>query len=84
MLEIKSTKKLVKIDDKEYNLKSPTYKDSKCYNDDLATCGDDTEKKVECLFNYLAKLGLPKEVSQELELSSVLEVMDYLMGQKKS
>lgn len=84
MLKIETLKKDIEINGLKYSLRVPTYKDSKKYNEELDACGDDSQKKVDVLFNYLEQLGLPKEVCFELSLQNVLDVMEYLSGQKKS
>ena len=84
MLEITKKTKVIKINDVEYSLKQPTYKDSVEYDKSVAEAKDDTKKKIDCLFNYLEKLGLPKEISTDLEIENITEIMNYLSGVKKN
>jgi hypothetical protein len=84
MLKITKETRKVEIDGSSYDLKVPTYKDSKKYTTDLSLCGDDSDKKVELLFNYLETLGLPKNVSYDLSVENVLNILSYLSGEKKS
>ena len=84
MLEIKRKIKPVKINDVLYNMKSPNYSDSMEYEAAVKNCGDDAEKKIECLFDYLEKLGLKKEISKDLEIENISDIISYLAGEKKS
>jgi hypothetical protein len=84
MLELKSTKKKIKINDKVFEMKAPTYKDSLEYEKNLQDAGADAVKKADCLFDYLNKLGLPKESSLELEVEHLVSIVGYLSGEKKT
>lgn len=84
MLEIVKKLKVIKINEVEYSLKQPTYKDSIEYDKAVLDSKDDTKKKIDCLFDYLEKLGLPKEISTDLEIENITEIMNYLSGVKKN
>lgn len=84
MLEITKKTKIVKIDGIEYSLKQPTYKDSLEYDESVKSVGEDTKAKIDCLYDYLEKLGLKKEISTDLDIESITEILNYLSGQKKS
>lgn len=83
MLEIKKTELPLKIGEKEFSLKSPTYKDSLNYESALKDAGDDSALKAECLFKYLEVLGLPQEESTTLDIDNLLKIIDYVSGSKK-
>jgi len=84
MLEITKKIKSVKIEGVMYEMKMPTYKDSLAYDAEVTECGDDSAKKADALFSYLASLGLPKEVAIGLEVEAITAVVSYLAGEKKS
>lgn len=84
MLELKTEKLPLKINEKEFQLTPPTYANSLEYDSALSACGDDSAKKAECLFDYLEKLGLPKSDSKMLGMNHISKIIEYVSGQKKS
>lgn len=83
-MEIVRKKLEIKIYGNSYELKYPSYRDSVGYEKELKECQDDAEKKANALFSYLEKLGLPKEIAEEMPTEDIISVMEVLSGQKKN
>lgn len=83
MLELTRTTIEVKLDGKEYTLRMPTYKEGILYKHEIKLLQDDDVKASERLVEYLSKLGLPKEVSESLEIGHLEQVLEFILGAKK-
>lgn len=82
MLELYRTKVEVKIDGATHNLRLPTYKESIAYGKKIkAVEGED--ERADLLMSYLDELGLPKAVTETLELDHIGQVLDFITGSKK-
>jgi hypothetical protein len=82
MLELVKAKLPVKIDDVVHELRSPTYRDSLEYENKLKDL-DDPKLKADALFSYLESLGLPRNVSESLEIGHITQILTYVTGEKK-
>lgn len=82
---MKIEKKKLKIDvyGQEYDLTIPTYLQSISYDDKLKECKTSSER-AKCIFSHLESLGLPLEVSKNLTVDDMLELLKYISGEKKS
>ena len=87
MQELKlSSQKNIKIiiDDKEYLVRKPKVKDQKALNEMIKGLDEKSPEMTEKLIEWLASLGLPKEVIDEMyavDLSNFIE--NYLLDSKK-
>ena len=84
MLEIVKKKKVIKIDEVVYEMKSPTYKDSLKYQEMISKAGENPTDQAEALFDYLQELGMSKDVSKDLDTNDVIDIIKYLSGEKKT
>lgn len=66
----------------EYTIKKPTYKEVEEYRAELMK-ENENASATDIMGNFLEKMGLPKEVFSQLEISHVSEVMDMVMDVKK-
>ena len=66
MIELVSTTVPVKFQGKEYQLRYPSYEESFQYEEDLKNCGNDITLINKTLFDYLEKLGLPRDMTKKL------------------
>jgi hypothetical protein len=82
-MEIKKRVLKVIYDGQEYNLAHPSIKVLKEYQTQFKSMQDDESKALETSQNLLARLGLPIEVSDEMEAGDLAEIMQVLTGQKK-
>ncbi len=64
------------------SLKKPTYREAQEYRDALKKLSDN-EDAGSVMIEFLSKMGLPKEVFEQLELGHVNEIMEALTDTKK-
>lgn len=83
MLELVRSTIEVSLDGKVHNMRMPTYKEGILYRCELEKVKDDDLKSSDMLIDYLAKLGLPKDVSEGLEIDHLTQVLDFILGAKK-
>lgn len=82
MLELIKKKLEIKYEGKDYSLRFPTYKESITYSKKLKE-NDSIEHQADALLDYLAGLGLPKEVSENLESEHIVQILDLINDSKK-
>lgn len=83
-IELKRKRFAFKIDGNVYELKSPTVSMVKDYTKkqkELEKAGE--EDAIEGAIDFLARLGMPKEVAEELELEHLETVIEQVTGAKK-
>jgi hypothetical protein len=83
LIELTRTTIEVKIDDKTFNMRMPTYKEGIQYKSSVKECGDDEIKTSDLLMGYLEKLGMPKEVTETLEIGHLEKILEFILGAKK-
>ena len=76
-MDLASTTLALKWNGAEYSLKHPSVKQHMLYTKDLEKSKG---KEVECLISFLEGLGLPKNVSYEMELGHLQKVIGALTG----
>ena len=76
-MDLSSSTLALKWNGDEYNLKHPSVKKHIAYTKSLQK---NKGKEVECLIDFLEGLGLPKEVSYEMEFSHLQQVVGALTG----
>lgn len=83
MLEIKREAKEHKanIFGREIVLKEPSYKESRDYS--LKVKEKTEEEQGDALLQFLDKLGLPLELSEEMTAAQITSVVELLMPAKK-
>jgi hypothetical protein len=82
MLELKKSVLAVKVDGQEYQIKFPTIKTIKMFQDKVKSLGG--ENDLEATLDFLASLGLPKEIGEELEPAHLASIIDVISGSKKN
>lgn len=81
-LEFKEKTLLVKWKGQDFNLAFPTVNDGKNFTESIK---DKSPSDVaEAILDFLAVLGLPKDVSSNMYEEDVVAVFDTIRGQKKS
>jgi hypothetical protein len=80
MLEFVSRELKFKFDGVEYLIKFPSARELANY----ATEYQKNEDKFEVVFSFLEKLGLTREVSEKMELSSLMKIIETLNDEKKN
>lgn len=75
-------KKRIRIGDKSYELGEPTV----AMAAKLGTIQDGASDldKLKYAIEFMASLGLPKEVSEELSVDAFKSLIDYILGSKKN
>jgi hypothetical protein len=81
MLELKKSVLEVKVDGQVYQIKFPTIKKIKSFQESLKSQG---EPDIGVTLDFLESLGLPKSVSEELEPSHLAAIIDTISGTKKN
>lgn len=76
--EVKKSEIKVKIYEKEYNLTKPKVRQVREMQEKLKA-----DDKVQAMVDFMALLGLPKEVSEEMEIEHLTMLLDYLSDSKK-
>lgn len=76
-MDLSSTTLSLKWNGDEFKLKHPSVKQHMLYTKDLEKSKG---KEVECLIKFLEGLGLPTEVSYEMELGHLQQVVGALTG----
>ena len=80
-MEFKRRSLELKIYGEAYKLSFPTVKQTKEYADQMHE--SDEDKATELLLGFLAKLGLPQEVAEEMETDHLQQLCEALMPSKK-
>ena len=83
MLELTKAKVEIKFEGQIYNMRVPTYKEGIAYEVELQKIATDPIASGDHLISYLEKLGLPKEISEQLELSHLFKILDAISEAKK-
>jgi hypothetical protein len=78
MLEIKKKKLALSIDGQEFSLAFPNVKQIMAYDASLKSSANVYESIIE----LLASLGLPKEVSENMDVESLRLIIDAVSGKK--
>lgn len=81
MLELKKKELKFKFDGNEYTITHPTVKQVKELQGELKKKDADS---FELMLDLFDKLGLPKDVAEEMEPEHLQIIEENLMGQKKS
>ena len=81
MLELKKSVLELKIDGKEFSVKFPTIKAVRSLQE---SSKESAEGDLAPTLNFLASLGLPVEVAEELEPSHLQMIVETLSGAKKN
>jgi hypothetical protein len=79
MLEFITRELKFKLDDKEMKMRFPSAKQMAEYSDNY----DKNEDKYECIFSFLEKLGLEREVSESMEAGYLTQILKALTEEKK-
>lgn len=83
MLEIQKRVLELKINGHLYKLKFPTIYQLKKLNELSKDVKDDKSAEIDLIVEMLADLGLPKEVSYDLEPEAFQKIIETLSGQQK-
>lgn len=83
MLELTRSTIDVKLDDKVYKLRAPTYAEGLEYKKQAKDCVEDETKLFELLGAFLAKLGFPVEASKTMEVGHLEKILEFVLGTKK-
>jgi hypothetical protein len=81
MLELKKSVLELKIDGQVYTVKYPTLKAVKHFQEKTKDAG---EASLDITLEFLASLGLPVNVSEELEPSHLQTIIETISGSKKN
>ena len=81
MLKFERTEVALNAYGEEFKLKRPTVSEQEEYGKKIEKCEE--ENKAEMLLDLLAKCGLPKNVSSEMESDHLMQVVEALMPTKK-
>lgn len=73
----------VEIDNKKFELRKPTYKESQQYREELLKLGETGDAGL-VMIGFLEKLGVPKDVFETLEFDHITQLMDAVTGSKKN
>ncbi len=73
----------IEIDDKKFELRKPTFKESQQYRESLLKLGTDGDA-AQVMKEFLEKLGLPSDVFDGLEFDHITQLMDAVTGSKKN
>jgi hypothetical protein len=71
MLELKKRELQFKLDDQVYKLKFPSVSQVREY----AKKFEKEEDSLKCIIDFLSKLGLPKEVTEDMEVNHLETIM---------
>lgn len=83
MLEFAQTTVEIKIADKVYKMRVPTYKESLDYQQITKNIIGDEMALFEAVCNYFEMLGLPKDATANLEMGHLSQVLEFLLDTKK-
>jgi len=81
-LEFNRSKLKLKVYGEEYELLFPTVKQSQDFAKEVKEVEGDDDKSSK-MFDFLEKLGLPKNVTEEMEVQHLEMVLEKLMPSKK-
>jgi hypothetical protein len=81
MLEFKKSVLAVKFDGQEYQVKFPTIKVLRQFQAQIKESG---EQDLGVTIDFLANLGLPASVTEELEPQHLQAVIEAISGSKKN
>ena len=73
----------IELDDKQFSLRKPTFKESQQYREDLLKIGENGDA-AQVMMSFLENLGLPEEVFETLEFDHITQLMDAVTGSKKN
>ena len=79
MLEFVKRELEFKYDGEVYRLKYPSVKEMSAYS----KAYEASEEKLDCIIDFLAKLGLKKKVCEELEVHHLTTIIKALTEEKK-
>ena len=73
----------LRVDGQAYKIAYPSVKQIKQYQGKFGAHKDDAVKSIEAVQNFLKELGLPTNVSDDLEPSALTTIIDEVSGVKK-
>lgn len=84
-MELKLEKKILDLhfDGKQYEVKFPSAGGVSQF-EDLFNEASSNKEKLDCICDFLDSLGLPKEVSTQLDMENLNKVVETLGGRKKN
>lgn len=74
----------VVFEGKDYLLSKPTLGASRDFAKAIKLAESDDSAKIDAMIEYLAKLGLPREICENLMIEEVEKIIDALTPKKKS
>jgi len=83
MLEFTQTTIEIKIGQTVYKMRVPTYRESLDYQQKTKAIVNDEVALFEAICEYFEMLGLPKEVTGNLEMNHLSQVLEFLLDTKK-
>lgn len=87
-MEMKFEKRVIALDvyGEKFEVSFPTPKQLRWYIDELKKVSEQEGDKseVDLIVEFLAKLGLPKEKSEEMEVSHISKLVEVLLEVKKN
>ena len=81
-MEIVKTKIKIKVFGEDYDLKAPKAIEAAEFVDSIEDKKLNSKQMVELTTGFLIKMGLPKEVCEELELDNLKQVVEYITKKK--
>jgi len=79
MLEFVKRELEFKFDDEVYKIKFPTVKEMSEYSKTY----DEKEDKFEVIVNFLEKLGLQRDITEQMEVNHLTTIVKALTEEKK-
>jgi hypothetical protein len=82
---MKLVKTIIELEvyDKKYELRKPNFKESQMYREALLKLDESGDASI-VMMDFLAMLGLPKEIFESLEFGHITEIMEAVTGSKKN
>jgi predicted glycosyltransferase len=81
-MEIVKTKIKITVFGEEYNLSAPKAIEAAEFVDAIEEKKLKSKDMVKLTTDFLEKMGLPKKVSEELELDSLKQIVEYITKKK--
>lgn len=83
-MEIKKRVLNLKYEGQQYSVAFPSVKDLKKYQSQFEKSKDDDVKAIEKSQEFLSELGLPMDISDQMEINDLKEIIEHISGQKKA
>jgi hypothetical protein len=82
-MEFKKSVLKFKFEEQEIRLKFPNVSQQMQFSKEYEKVKDNALQSIEVIIGFLCQLGLPEDVSGELEMDHLTQILEALNGKKK-